>query len=179
MRAPIWPRKKASWRLPRLTQSRHIRRLFLTGLLLMLFIGFAGVLQSELAAIGAGQTELAYSVANLRNGASLKPIAKPSRFILSTTADTSLQNYFSLDPETGVLTLRDGLRSLATQANPLKSFPAQILETVPDEVGKKAISLYIHLLNCQEFLATQSESTGRDIQKVDFKLLIIGFKSFL
>jgi len=165
MRAPIWPKKKASWRLPRLNQSRHIRRLFLTGLLLMLFIGFAGVLQSELAAIGAGQTELAYSVANLRNGASLKPIAKTPRFILSTTADTSLQNYFSLDPETGVLTLRDGLRSLATQTNPLKSFPAQILETVPDEVGKKAISLYIHLSNCQEFLATQFESTGRDIQK--------------
>jgi hypothetical protein len=165
MRAPTWPKKKTSWRLPRLNQSRHIRRLFLTGLLLLLCIAFAGALQSGLAPIGAGQTELAYSVASLRNGASLKPIATPPRFILSTTADTGLQNYFSLDPDTGALKLRDGLRSLAIQTNPLKSFPAQILETVPDEVGKKAISLYIHLLNCQQFLAMQAETNSRDSTK--------------
>ena len=165
MRAPTWPKKKTSWRLPRLNQSHHIRRLFLTGLLLLLCIAFAGALQSGLAPIGAGQTELAYSVASLRNGASLKPIATPPRFILSTTADTGLQNYFSLDPGTGALKLRDGLRSLAIQTNPLKSFPAQILETVPDKVGKKAISLYIHLLNCQQFLAMQAETNSWDSTK--------------
>jgi hypothetical protein len=165
MKAPTWPKKKASWRLPRLNQSSRIRRLFLTGLLLLLCIAFTGVLQSGLAPIGAGQTESAYSLARLRNGASLVPIAKTPRFILSTTADTGLQNYFSLDPDTGILTLRDGLRSLAIQTNPLKSFPAQILETVPDGLGKKAVSIYVHLLNCQQFLTMQAESNGRVITK--------------
>ena len=165
MKAPTLPKKTASWRLPRLNQSRYIRRYFLTGLILLTLIGFAGVLQSGLASIGAGQTELAYSVARLRNGASLVPIAKPPRYELITTGDTALLNYFSLDPGTGVLTLRDGLRSLAIQTNPLKSFPAQILETVPDELGRKAVSLYIHLLNCKEFLTIQAESNGGDITK--------------
>ncbi len=161
MKAPTLSKKKARWCLPRLNQSRHIRSYFLTGLFLLTLIGFAGVLHSGLAPIGAGQTELAYSVARLRNGASLVPIAKSPRYILNTTADTALQNYFSLDPDTGALTLRDGLRSLAIQTNPLKSFPAQIVETVPDEL--QAVSLYIHLLNCQQFLTIQAESNGRDI----------------
>jgi hypothetical protein len=166
MNAPTITKKKAGWRLPRLNQSRHISRLFLAGLLLLLFIGFAGVFHSGLAPIGAGQTELAYSVARLRNGASLVPIAKTPRFSLAATADALLQNYFSLDPDTGALVLRDGLRSLAIQTNPLKSFPVQIVKEVPNEDGKKtATSIYIHLLNCQQFLAMQAGSAGRVIPK--------------
>ena len=106
-------RRRPAWLFRQLNQDRFIIRLFLISLLVMLCLGFAGALQSGLASIGAGQTELAYTVASLRNGASLNPIKKAARYSFVTTADASLQNYFSLDPETGELNLRDGLRSLS------------------------------------------------------------------
>lgn len=141
-----------------LNQGRVILHLFLLSSFLVLFIGFAGMLQGGLGAIGAGQTELAYSIANLRNNASLKPIEKTTRFTYSTTADTDLQNYFTLDGDSGVLTLRDGLRSIAVQTNPLKSFPYQIVEAVPGEQAARVVSLYIQILNCQQFLAVSTPS---------------------
>jgi hypothetical protein len=153
-------RNKRSLGLPRyhLNQGRVIVRLFLVSSLLLICLGFAGALQSGLATIGAGQTELAYSVANLRNNASLEPIQKTPRFSFETTADTDLQNYFVLDTDTGTLTLRDGLRSLANLSNPLKSFPYQIIEAVPGQPKKNVISLYIQLLDCKQFLAMQANS---------------------
>jgi hypothetical protein len=141
-----------------LNQGRVIARLFLVSSLLLVCLGFAGALQSGLATIGAGQTELAYSVANLRNNASLEPIQKTPRFSFETTADADLQNYFALDPDTGALTLRDGLRSLANLTNPLKSFPYQIIEAVPGQQKKNVISLYIQILDCKQFLAMQARS---------------------
>ena len=141
------------WLYRQLNQGRFIRSLFLVGLVLLLFLGFAGVLQTELATMGAGQTELAYTVATLRNGASLKPIKKAARFGYGTTPDADLQKYFDLDPETGDLTLRDGLQSISEETNPLSSFPYQIVETPPDQSRKKVINLYIQVLNCHTFLA--------------------------
>lgn len=163
MTARLRKRGRPGWQFRQLSQGRLILRLFLIGLLL-LFLGFAGALQSGLSSIGAGQTELAYAVASLRNGASLKPIRDEGRYSYSTTADADLQHYFSLDPETGALTLRDGLRSLSIQSNPLSSFPYQIVVAPPagEERGRastKVISLYIHFLNCDEFLALLPSSS--------------------
>lgn len=145
----------------RLIQGRVIVRLFLVGSLLLTCLGFAGALQSSLATIGAGQTELGYSVANLRNNASLEPIQKAPRFSFKTTEDTDLQNYFALDADTGTLTLRDGLRSLANLSNPLKGFPYQIIEAVPGQPKKNVISLYIQLLDCKHFLLAMQASSGQ------------------
>ena len=112
-----------AWLFRQLSQGRFLLRLFLVGLLLLLFIGFAGALQSELSSMGAGQTELAYSMVSLRNAASLTPIKDEGPYSAATTPDAELQRYFSLDKQQGVLVLRDGLRSLSFQTNPLSSFP--------------------------------------------------------
>lgn len=150
-------RRRPAWLFRQLNQGRFIIRLFLIGLLLLLFLGFAGALQSGLSSIGAGQTELAYTVASLRNGASLNPIKKAARYSFVTTADAALQNYFFLDPETGELTLRDGLRSLSIQTNPLSSFPYQIIAQMPRR-KTQVINLYIHLMKCKEFLTHDNSS---------------------
>jgi hypothetical protein len=150
-------RRRPAWLFRQLNQDRFIIRLFLISLLVMLCLGFAGALQSGLASIGAGQTELAYTVASLRNGASLNPIKKAARYSFVTTADASLQNYFSLDPETGELNLRDGLRSLSIQTNPLSSFPYQIIAQMPG--GKTQVfNLYIHFMKCKDFLIHDNSS---------------------
>ena len=148
------------WLFFNLNQGRVILRLFLLSTTLVVLLGFAGVLQSSLGAIGSGQTELAFSIANLRNNASLKPIARTPRYTFSTTADATLQNYFALDGDTGKLTLRDGLRSLAVQTNPLQSFPYQIIESVPGQPKANVVSLWIQIVDCQQFLALNTASTG-------------------
>lgn len=149
-----------TWLFRQLNQGRFIFRIFLIGLLILLFLGFAGALQSGLSTIGAGQTELVYTIASSRNGASLKPIEKAARYSFVTTADANLQNYFSLDPDSGALTLRDGLRSLSFQGNPLSSFPYQIIEDKPGEKTRNAVSLYIQIMNCRGFLAKQPAGDG-------------------
>lgn len=141
------------WLFRQLSQGRFILRLFLIGLLLIFFIGFAGVLQSELSAIGAGQTELAYSMASLRNAASLLPIEGEGPYSSATTPDAELQRYFALDKHQGVLVLRDGLRSLSFQTNPLSSFPLQIEKAAQPGMKPQVVSLYIQLLDCNSFLA--------------------------
>jgi len=158
-------RGRPAWLFRQLSQGRFIFRIFLMGLLLLFFLGFAGALQRELSAIGAGQTELAYTVASLRNAASLTPIKDEGRYTLTTTADAALQRYFSLDQHRGVVVLRDGLKSLSFLTNPLGSFPVQIVESQPAVEGKgrsatKVISLYIHILNCDGFLSKLSATTG-------------------
>ncbi|MFM7464335.1 MAG: hypothetical protein ACKO28_02475 [Cyanobium sp.] len=160
MNSDIRRRGRPAWLFHQLNQGRFILRLFLIGLLLLLFLGFAGALQSGLSPIGAGQTELVYSIASLRNGASLTPIEEETRFSNFTTADAELQHYFSLDPETGTLILRDGLRSLSIQSNPLGSFPYQIIETNPGRSTAKVVSLYVQLLDCEAFLAQVPRANG-------------------
>ena len=157
MTADIRRRGHPAWLFRQLSQGRFILRLFLIGLLLLVCIGCAGALQSELSSIGAGQTELAYSMASLRNAASLTPIKDEGSYSAATTADAELQRYFSLDRQKGVLVLRDGLRSLSFQANPLSSFPLQIEQAPmagagPGVARPKVISLYIQLMGCEAFL---------------------------
>ena len=92
MRFRLPKRGQPGWLFRQLNQDRFILRIFLIGLLVLLFLGLAGALQSGLATIGAGHTELVYSVANARNGASLKPILKTARYGFYTTADANLQH---------------------------------------------------------------------------------------
>jgi hypothetical protein len=166
MTADLRRRGRPAWLFRQLSQGRFIFRIFLMGLLLLFFLGFAGALQRELSAIGAGQTELAYTVASLRNAASLTPIKDEGRYTLTTTADAALQRYFTLDQHRGVVVLRDGLKSLSFLTNPLGSFPLQIVEseTAAEEVkgrsATKVISLYIHILNCDGFLSKLSATKG-------------------
>lgn len=178
MTADLRRRGRPAWLFRQLSQGRFIFRIFLMGLLLLFFLGFAGALQRELSAIGAGQTELAYTVASLRNAASLTPIKDEGRYTLTTTADAALQRYFTLDQHRGVVVLRDGLRSLSFLTNPLGSFPLQIVESQPAAEVKgrsatKVISLYIHILNCDGFLSKLSATEGtaapgkRDISEAD------------
>ena len=157
MTADIRRRGHPAWLFRQLSQGRFILRLFLIGLLLLVCIGCAGALQSELSSIGAGHTELAYSMASLRNAASLTPIKDEGSYSAATTADAELQRYFSLDRQKGVLVLRDGLRSLSFQANPLSSFTLQIEQAPmagagPGVARPKVISLYIQLMGCEAFL---------------------------
>jgi hypothetical protein len=167
MTTSLRERRHPGWLFRQLNQGRFILRLFLLGLLLLLFLGFAGALQSGLSPIGAGQTELVYTVASFRNGASLNPIQKVTRYSFATTADANMQNYFSLDPDTGVLTLRDGLRSLSFQRNPLSSFPYQIVTTEPGKTTRQVVSLYIQFLNCKAFLAKHPASEGTNLPPSD------------
>ncbi len=154
----IWLRRKTAWLSRELSTTKFILRIFLLVLLLLLGIGFGGAVQSELAGMGAGQTELAYSLVSLRNGARLTPMHDKASYELTTTQDATLQRYFSVDPSTGTLSLRDGLKSLASNSNPLSSFPLQIQpqpaqgEARPGAEGS-SMNLYLQVVSCGEFLS--------------------------
>ena len=154
----VWFLRKAAWLSRELSTTRFIVRVFLLFFLLLLGIGFGGAVQSELAGIGAGQTELAYSVVSLRNGARLTPMQDEVSYTLTTTQDASLQRYFSVNPSTGMLSLRDGLKSLPPTSNPLSSFPLQIQPHPPEgEAGPGAEgsfkNIYLQVVSCGEFLS--------------------------
>ncbi len=154
----VWLRRKAAWLSRELSTTKFILRIFLLVLLLLLGIGFGGAVQSELAGMGAGQTELAYSLVSLRNGARLTPMRDKANYELTTTQDATLQNYFSVDPSTGTLSLRDGLKSLASNSNPLSSFPLQIQPRPPQGEARSEAegsfqSLYLQVVNCGQFLS--------------------------
>lgn len=154
----VWLRRKTTWLSRELSTTKFILRIFLLVLLLLLGIGFGGAVQSELAGMGAGQTELAYSLVSLRNGARLTPMDDKATYELTTTQDATLQNYFSVDPSTGTLSLRDGLKSLDENSNPLKSFPLQIQSQPPKgaampETESSFQNLYLQVVSCEEFLS--------------------------
>lgn len=154
----VWLRRKAAWLSRELSTTKFILRVFLLVLLLLLGIGFGGAVQSELAGMGAGQTELAYSLVSLRNGARLIPMQETASHELTTTQDAALQNYFSVDPSTGALLLRDGLKSLYYNSNPLRSFPLQIQSQPPKGAARPETeslfqNIYLQVVNCEEFLS--------------------------
>jgi hypothetical protein len=151
------------WLLRQLSQDRFIVRLFLIGLLLLVGIGFTGALQNQLYTIGGGHTGLVYNLISARHGARLTPIQGLGRFKLVTTPDATVQHPFLLEGRSGVLTLRDGLRSLSFQSNPLGGFPIQIIQQGDAGRGRtqqpdQVISIYLHLLSCRDYLALQSPS---------------------
>lgn len=151
-------RRTMAWLSRELNTAKFIVRVFLLFFLLLLGIGFGGAVQSELSGMGAGQTELAYSLVSLRNGARLTPMRDKASYELTTTQDATLQNYFSVDPSTGTLSLRDGLKSLASNSNPLSSFPLQIQPRPPhgearSEAEGSFKSLYLQVVSCAEFLS--------------------------
>ncbi|MFM7236702.1 MAG: hypothetical protein ACKOYK_08025 [Cyanobium sp.] len=143
-----------------LSKGRFILRLFLIGLLFLLFLGYAGSLQNQLTSLGAGQTELAYALASVRNGASLRPIMNKGHFSKFSTADATLQSYLFLDTERGSLSLGERFKSLSSIENPLSSIPVQISEApLPQSDRSNRVpgptlftSLYIHLQTCEDFL---------------------------
>jgi hypothetical protein len=155
--------RRVVWLLRQLSQDRFIVRLFLIGLLLLVGIGFTGALQNQLYTIGGGHTGLVYNLISARHGARLTPLQESERFKLVSTADATLQRHFLLEGSSGVLTVRDGLRSLSFQSNPLGSFPIQIIQQGAAGRGRaqqpdQAISIYLHLLSCRDYLALQSPS---------------------
>ena len=166
-----------SWLCRKLNQGRCILQLFLLGLLCLLFLSFAGALQSELSTLGAGNTELLYAFASSRHNSSLKPIEKAAHYkpglaIANADESESSKHYFSLDPVRGTLMLREGLRSFSSlpgQENPRRSFPWQIVEVQKTEHGEtqpKVVNLYIQLLECRDFLAKQT-ARASDLPEAD------------
>ena len=73
---------------------------------------------------------------------------------LAQSEEAELQNYFALDEIAGSLYLRDGLKSLDTGANPLKTFPLSIVPL--DLNGKEELDgahhIYVHLVDCKSYL---------------------------
>jgi len=140
-----------------LLRPPRLFKVFLVGLLIVLGLGLSGGVHSALEGFGAGQTGLAYSLAESVNGGRLRPVQNNQIYRLYQTTETAIQNYFFLDQVTGSLRLRDGLKTIDTGANPLQGFPLRIAKLDPktgldSQAPEDARNLYIHVVNCPSYL---------------------------
>lgn len=151
-----------TWLSRRLQHRRLIVRLFLLLLFLVAGLGFAGSFPTDLDGISGGSTSLAYRLAQHRNQREIQQGTPPKWYQLRTTPDIEMQQYFDLDAQTGILSLRDGMQTISTQMNPLKLFPLRIDKLDKDgmPIPGKGIGLYVRVIGEPKAVIFRPPSEG-------------------
>jgi hypothetical protein len=154
-------------RIQAMLQAEVIGKIFLIILAIILSLSMINTLQGSLSAIGAGNTRLAYAIARQSTNSQLKPFGRKDHYKMFSGTDTQLYNYFYLDHDSGSLIVRDGLRGFNMSANPLQIYPFRIedLRSNKNSQNKESHNehyLYLHLLNCQDYLKKKEEITKQN-----------------